>query len=99
LGLIPNDSKSAKLAQKALTHERPEVRAAAAALGNMQSRASIPKLKAAMDGNHKEFSTTSNRDQIAGTPSVNAAILFCWHIQPQNIIDAVYHFCKRPQLL
>jgi HEAT repeat protein len=50
LGLIPNDAKSAKLAQKALTDERPEVRtAAAAALGNMQSRASIPKLKAAMD--------------------------------------------------
>jgi HEAT repeat protein len=50
LGLIPNDSKSAKLAQKALTDERPEVRAAAAAaLGNMPSRASIPKLKAAMD--------------------------------------------------
>ena len=50
LGLIPNDSKSAKLAQKALTDERPEVRAAAAAaLGNMQSRTSMPKLKAAMD--------------------------------------------------
>jgi len=50
LGLIPNDSKSAKLAEKALTDERPEVRAAAAAaLGNMQSRASMPKLKAAMD--------------------------------------------------
>ena len=50
LGLIPNDSRSAKLAQKALTDDRPEVRAAAAAaLGNMQSRASIPKLKAAMD--------------------------------------------------
>ena len=50
LGLIPNDSKSAKLAQMALTDDRAEVRsAAAAALGNMQSRASIPKLKAAMD--------------------------------------------------
>jgi HEAT repeat protein len=50
LGLIPNDPKSANLAQKALTDERPEVRAAAAAaLGNMQSRASIPKLKAAME--------------------------------------------------
>jgi len=50
LGLIPNDSRSAKLAQKALTDERPEVRAAAAAaLGNMQSRASIPKLKVAME--------------------------------------------------
>jgi HEAT repeat protein len=50
LGLIPNDPKSANLAQKALTDERPEVRAAAAAaLGNMGSRASIPKLKAAME--------------------------------------------------
>jgi HEAT repeat protein len=50
LGLIPNDSKSTRLAQKALTDDRPEVRAAAAAaLGNMQSRVSIPKLKAAMD--------------------------------------------------
>ncbi len=50
LGLIPNDSQSAKLAQKALTDERPEVRAAAAAaLGNMRLRASIPKLKAAME--------------------------------------------------
>jgi HEAT repeat protein len=50
LGLIPNDPKSANLAQKALTDERPEVRAAAAAaLGNMQSRARIPKLKAAME--------------------------------------------------
>ena len=50
LGLIPKDPKSANLAQKALTDERPEVRAAAAAaLGNMGSRASIPKLKAAME--------------------------------------------------
>jgi HEAT repeat protein len=50
LGLIPNDARSAKLAQKALTDERPEVRAAAAAaLGDMQSRASIPKLKVAME--------------------------------------------------
>ncbi len=50
LGLIPNDARSTKLAQKALTDERPEVRAAAAAaLGDMQSRASIQKLKAAME--------------------------------------------------
>lgn len=50
LGLIPNDPKSTRLAQKALGDERPEVRAAAAAaLGNMQSRVSIPKLKAAME--------------------------------------------------
>jgi HEAT repeat protein len=50
LGLIPNDARSARLAQKALTDVRPEVRAAAAAaLGNMPSRASIPMLKAAME--------------------------------------------------
>ena len=50
LGLIPNDLKSARLAEKALTDEKPEVRAtAAAALGNMRSRKSIPKLKAAID--------------------------------------------------
>jgi HEAT repeat protein len=50
LGLIPNDPRSARLAEKALADEKPEVRsAAAAALGNMQSRRSIPKLKAAME--------------------------------------------------
>ena len=50
LGLIPNDLRSTRLAEKALTDEKPEVRAAAAAaLGNMKSRKSIPKLKTAMD--------------------------------------------------
>ncbi len=50
LGLIPNDPKSMKLAEKALTDEKPEVRAvAAAALGNMNARKSIPKLKDAVD--------------------------------------------------
>jgi hypothetical protein len=50
LGLIPNDLKSTRLAEKALTDQKPEVRAAgAAALGNMKSRKSIPKLKAAME--------------------------------------------------
>ena len=50
LGLMPNDAKAIKLAEKALNDEKPEVRsAAAAALGNMKSRASIPKLRAAMD--------------------------------------------------
>jgi HEAT repeats len=49
LGLMPNDAKATKLAEKALNDEKPEVRsAAAAALGDMKSRASIPKLKAAM---------------------------------------------------
>jgi HEAT repeat protein len=50
LGLIPNDAKSARLAEKALADDKPEVRsAAAAALGEMKSRASIPKLRAAFD--------------------------------------------------
>jgi HEAT repeat protein len=50
LGLIPNNVKSARLAEKALTDDKAEVRsAAAAALGEMKSRASIPKLRAAFD--------------------------------------------------
>jgi len=48
LGLIPNNAKSARLAEKALADDKAEVRlAAAAALGEMKSRASIPKLRAA----------------------------------------------------
>jgi HEAT repeat protein len=50
LGLILNNTRSARLAEKALTDDKPEVRsAAAAALGEMRSRASIPKLRAAFD--------------------------------------------------
>jgi HEAT repeat protein len=50
LGLIPNNVKSVRLAEKALTDDKSDVRsAAAAALGEMKSRASIPKLKAAFD--------------------------------------------------
>ena len=50
LGLIPNNKRSAELAEKALTDSKPEVRsAAAAALGEMRSRSSIPKLRAAFD--------------------------------------------------
>jgi HEAT repeat protein len=50
LGLIPNDAKSVRLAEKALTDDKPGVRsAAAAALGEMRARASIPKLRAAFD--------------------------------------------------
>jgi len=45
LGLIRNDVKATKLAEKALSDPKPEVRAAAAAArGDMNSR-SIPKLK------------------------------------------------------
>ncbi len=58
LSLIPNDPKSTKLAEKALTDEKPEVRAvAAAALGNMNARKSIPKLRTTMDDRiHQSFS-------------------------------------------
>jgi HEAT repeat protein len=47
---MPNDAKALKLAEKALDDDRREVRsAAAAALGDMKSRTSIPKLRAALD--------------------------------------------------
>src|SRR5260221_781011 len=50
LGLMPNDAKALRLAEKALADEKPEVRAAAATgLGDMKSRSSIPKLKEALD--------------------------------------------------
>lgn len=50
LGLMPNDAKARKLAEKALADDKAEVRsAAAAALGDMKSRTSIPKLREALD--------------------------------------------------
>jgi len=50
LGLIPNDAKVRRLAEKALGDEKAEVRASAAvALGEAKSRSSIPKLREAMD--------------------------------------------------
>src|SRR6202163_2062494 len=50
LGLMPDDAKAQGIAEKALAADKPEVRsAAAAALGDMKSRTSIPKLKKALD--------------------------------------------------
>lgn len=51
LGLIPKDVRARKLAETALLHDpKPEVRAAAAAaLGEMKSRQSIPELKKALE--------------------------------------------------
>jgi hypothetical protein len=50
LGLIPNDVKALKLAEKALNDDKPEVRSAAAvALGDMKAKTSIPKLREASD--------------------------------------------------
>jgi HEAT repeats len=50
LGLLRNDRHARKIAETALGDHAPEVRsAAAAALGEMRSRGSIPKLKAATD--------------------------------------------------
>jgi HEAT repeat protein len=49
LGLIPNEARAQDMAEKALTDENYEVRAAAAeALGQMGSSRSIPKLEAAI---------------------------------------------------
>jgi HEAT repeat protein len=50
LGLLPKDTRAAKLAVKALRDGKPEVRAAAAAaLGEMNSRKSMPPLRIALD--------------------------------------------------
>src|SRR5215469_6872148 len=50
LGLLRNDSRARKLAEKGLADPKPEVRsAAAAALGEMVARRSIPKLRKALD--------------------------------------------------
>jgi HEAT repeat protein len=52
LGLMPNNARARKLAEKALRDDKPEVRsAAAAALGDMKSRTSILQLRAALDDN------------------------------------------------
>jgi HEAT repeat protein len=49
LGLLHNDARARGLAEKALSDPKAEVRSAgAAALGEMESRKSIPKLKKAM---------------------------------------------------
>jgi HEAT repeat protein len=46
LGLLENNSKAAEIAAVALGDEKPEVRAAAAAaLGQMQAKSAVPKLK------------------------------------------------------
>ena len=50
LGLVPNDAKARKLVENALHDDRAEVRSAAAeALGDMNSRTSIQKLRKALD--------------------------------------------------
>src|SRR6516162_1939800 len=48
LGLLPSERQAVALAERALEDEKPAVRiAAATALGEMRSRASIPKLRKA----------------------------------------------------
>jgi len=50
LGLLPKDIKARKLAEKALSDSKAEVRtAAASALGDLRSRMSIPKLRDALN--------------------------------------------------
>ena len=49
LGLMPRDPRARQLAEKALIDDKPEVRAAGAmALGEMNARSSIPRLKSAL---------------------------------------------------
>jgi hypothetical protein len=81
LGLIRNDVKATKLAEKALSDPKPsdpkpEVRAAAAAaLGDMNSRRSIPKLKKALDDEN---------------PSVALAAAHSLHLMRNNSAYEVY---------
>jgi HEAT repeat protein len=66
LGLLPNDSRARKLAEKALGDEKPEVRlSAAAALGDMRSRASIPKLRKALDDSDVSVALASAHSLLA----------------------------------
>jgi len=72
LGLMPNDAKALRLAEKALTDDQPDVRTAAAtALGDMKSRSSIPKLKEALNDDDPEVALaaahglTEMRDESA----------------------------------
>jgi len=77
LGLIPNNTQSSKLAEKALSDDKPEVRTAAAvALGEMKSRASIRKLRAA----------TSDQD-----PSVVLAAAHSLDMMHDNSAYEVYY--------
>jgi HEAT repeat protein len=59
---MPNDARAQKLAEKALDDDKPEVRsAAAAALGDMKSRTSIPKLREALDDNDPSVALAAAR--------------------------------------
>ncbi len=76
LGLVRNDVKATKLAEKALSDPKPEVKAAAAAaLGDMNSRRSIPKLKKALDDKN---------------PSVALAAAHSLHLMRNNSAYEVY---------
>ena len=60
LGLMPNNTKARTLAERALSDDKPEVRsAAAAALGDMKSRISISKLRAALDDKDPSVTLTA----------------------------------------
>jgi HEAT repeat protein len=50
MGLMPNDAKALALVEQGLDSDKPEIRAAAAAaLGDMKARTSIPKLREVLD--------------------------------------------------
>jgi HEAT repeat protein len=77
LGLLHNDPRARKLAEKGLVDPKPEVRsAAAAALGEMVARKSIPKLRKALD----------DRD-----PRVALAAAHALHMMHDNSSYQVYY--------
>jgi len=77
LGLLRNDAKARKLAEKSLADPKPEVRsAAAAALGEIGARRSIPKLRKAL----------GDED-----PSVALAAAHALHVMHDNTSYEVYY--------
>jgi HEAT repeat protein len=66
LGLMRGDLTAAHLAEDALKDKQPEVRAAAAAaLGDLQSRAAIPALQSALDDLDLSVSLAASRALVA----------------------------------
>jgi HEAT repeat protein len=66
LGLVRGDSTAERFAEDSLKDKQPEVRAAAAAaLGDLQSRASIPALRAALDDPDLSVVLAASRSLVA----------------------------------
>jgi len=65
LGLLPSERQAVALAERALEDEKPAVRTAAAtALGEMRSRASIPKLRKALLDNDGSVALAASQSLV-----------------------------------